>query len=109
MVSTRIVSAGVLCTACISVVAQTPVSFSPVTSTAGKTPASIYAVDLNDDGIADILQDTGLSAPGFTVSLGNGAGPFKPPVTHGVPSLGTIGTNPMATGDFNKDARLTLP
>ena len=110
MMSPRVVSAGVLCTACISfpLVAQTAVHFSPVTSTAGETPASIYAVDLNNDGITDILQDTGLSAPGFTVSLGNGNGTFKPPVTHAVPSPSTIGTNPMATGDFNNDGKADI-
>ena len=83
--------------------AQTPVTFSGVTSTAGNTPATLYAVDLNNDGITDILQDTGLSAPGFTVSLGNGDGTFKPPVHYSVASTSPIGINPMATGDFNND------
>jgi hypothetical protein len=83
--------------------AQTPVIFSGITTLAGNTPATLYAVDLNNDGITDILQDTGLSAPGFTVSLGNGDGTFKPSVHYSVPSGSLIGINPMATGDFNND------
>ena len=84
-------------------VAQAPVSFSGITTTAGNTPATLYAVDLNNDGITDILQDTGLSTPGFTVSLANGDGTFRPPVRYLVPSGSPIGINPMATGDFNND------
>ncbi len=88
--------------------AQTPVAFSPKTTTAGETPANIYAVDLNNDGITDILQDAGLSPPGFTVSLGNGDGTFKPPVQYSVPSKSLIGTQPLVTGDFNNDGKVDV-
>jgi len=98
-----------LCVAGIAVCsAQTPVTFSGITSLGGNTPASIYPVDLNNDGITDILQDTGQSPPGFTVSLGNGDGTFKPPVHYSVSSTSLIGTNPMATGDFNNDGKVDI-
>lgn len=88
----------------------TPVSFKGYTSLAGETPGNIYAVDLNNDGVTDVLQDTGQSPPGFTVSLGNGNGTFKAPVlyTFPPPSQYAIGTSPMATADFNSDGKVDV-
>ncbi|KAA6459072.1 VCBS repeat-containing protein [Acidobacteria bacterium AB60] len=88
--------------------ALNPASFKSVTTIAGETAASVYAVDLNNDGITDLLQDTGQSPPGFTVSLGKGDGTFKPPVLYSVPSTSLIGTQPMATGDFNHDGKIDI-
>ena len=87
---------------------QTPANFKAYTTTSGETPSNIYAVDLNNDGITDIVQDTGQSPPGFTVSLGKGDGTFKPPVTYSLPSKGIVGLNPMVTGDFNHDGKADL-
>jgi hypothetical protein len=72
----------IACAASISF-AQDSVSFKPYTSTAGDTPANVYAVDLNGDGYSDLLQDSGISSPAsFTVSLSNGDGMFKAPVQY---------------------------
>jgi hypothetical protein len=57
--------------------AQTPVNFTGVTSTSGETPANIYSVDLNNDGLTDFIQDTAQSPSAFTVSINNGDGTFK--------------------------------
>ena len=82
--------------------AQTAVSFSSVTSTAGETPDNIYSVDVNNDGLADIVQDSGQSPSGFTVSINKGDGTFKAPVTYTLP--GNQNTPmPITTGDFNND------
>ena len=87
---------------------QTPVNFKAHTTTSGETPANIYAVDLNNDGITDIVQDSGQSPPAFTVSLGKGSGTFSPPVTYSLPSKGIVGLNPMVTADFNNDGKADL-
>jgi hypothetical protein len=91
-----------------SCLAQTPVSFNAHTTTSGETPANIYAVDLNNDGITDLVEDTGQSPPGFTVSLGNGDGTFKPAVTYSLPTSGIVGLNQMVTADFNHDGNADL-
>ncbi len=88
--------------------AQTPVTFSPKTSTSGQTASDIHPVDLNNDGITDVLQDTGQGKPGFTVSLGNGDGTFKAPVLYSEPSTSLIGTDPLVTADFNNDGKVDI-
>lgn len=88
--------------------AQTSASFKPYTSTDGETPANIYTADLNNDGITDIIQDTGQSPPGFTVSLGNGDGTFKAPVLYTVSESSRIGIEPLVTGDFNGDGKVDV-
>ncbi len=87
--------------------AQTPVTFSPVLSESQDTPANIYAVDLNNDGITDIVQDTAYSPAGFTVSIGNGDGTFKTPVHYNLPTTLT-GVMSIATGDFNNDGKVDV-
>jgi hypothetical protein len=89
-------------------IAQTPASIKAYTTTSGETPSNLYAVDLNNDGITDIVSDTGQSPPGFTVSLGNGDGTFKPAVTYSLPTKGIVGLNPMVTADFNHDGKADL-
>jgi hypothetical protein len=86
--------------------AQTPVNFSVATTTSGRTPGNIYSVDLNNDGISDLIQDTEEPPSGFSVTLGNGNGTFKAPVLYSVPSNG--GPNGIATGDFNNDGKVDV-
>lgn len=87
---------------------QAAVSFTSHTSADGQTPGNVYAADLNNDGITDLLQDTGQGKPGFTVSLANGDGTFKAPVLYSEPFSGVIGTSPLVTADFNRDGKLDI-
>jgi hypothetical protein len=87
--------------------AQDPVTFSPVTSTAGETPANIYAVDVNNDGLTDIVQDSGQSPSAFSVSVNNGNGTFKAPVTYMLPGSSTY-PNCIAAADYNNDGNVDL-
>jgi hypothetical protein len=84
--------------------AQNAVSFSKVTSKSGVTPANIYTVDLNNDGITDIIQDTAQSPDGFTVSLGNADGTFRAPVEYRFPD-NNLGVKQIATADVNNDGK----
>ncbi len=86
--------------------AQTPVNFSTNTTASGRTPGNVYAVDLNNDGISDLIQDTEQTPSGFTLTLANGNGSFKPPVFYSLPSK--TGPNPIATGDFNNDGKVDV-
>ena len=95
--------------------AQIPVSFSPVTSRSatgpatGGTPSNIYAADLNNDGVPDLIQDVGGSPAKFTVSLARGDGTFKAPVEYYYPGVGTATPRAaMAFGDFNGDGNIDV-
>jgi hypothetical protein len=74
---------------------------------------SPYLVDLNNDGIVDLVQQTlpsGLKLstfkPAFTVRIANGDGSFRAPVSYSFPSLTT--SAPMTSGDFNGDGNVDL-
>jgi hypothetical protein len=85
---------------------QTPVTMSQnVTSPGGSVPQNIYAVDLNNDGVLDLVQDTISQPNGFTVSIANGDGTFKAPVYYSVPAQNSSTSipTPIAIGDFNND------
>ncbi len=115
--------ATVLCTVAsvATCVAQSPTSFSLVTTPNntstlnGWTPQNIYAVDLNNDGIPDLIQDEaeastmGAYSPTgqFGVSIANGDGTFKPAAAINYPP-GTVGVLPMAFGDFNGDGKVDI-
>ena len=116
------VFAAALCTmAPVAVCVAQSTSFSLVptannTSTLnGWTPQNIYAVDLNNDGIPDLIQDEaeastmGAYSPTgqFGVSISNGDGTFKPAVAVNYPP-GTVATLPMAFGDFNGDGKVDI-
>src|SRR4051794_27648552 len=112
----------VLCTIALVVAgdAQSNTTFNVVTSndstssTAGWTPRNLYAVDVNNDGIPDLIQDQyWVSSRGaytqqavFGVSLANGDGTFKPAVPYKYPPSGGMGS--MAFGDFNGDAKIDI-
>jgi len=87
--------------------AQTPVTFAHVTSTSGETPANIYAVDVNNDGLSDIIQDTAQSPSAFSVSLNQGNGSFGTPTVYTLPVSYSV-PSPLATGDFNNDGKVDI-
>lgn len=101
-------------------VAQTKTAFSVVSSNdsaspvAGWTPRNLYAVDVNNDGIPDLIQDQyWLSSRGaytlqpvFGVSIANGDGTFKQAIPYNYPPSG--GTGAMAFGDFNGDGKIDI-
>jgi hypothetical protein len=86
---------------------QNPVTFSSTTSVSGESPYNIYTADLNNDGITDIVQDTGESAAGFTVSLGKGDGTFRAPTFYAAPVSGPV-RDPLVLGDFNNDGKMDV-
>jgi FG-GAP-like repeat len=87
--------------------AQTPVSFATVTSAGGETPANIYAVDVNNDGLTDIVQDTGDSPSGFAISINQGNGAFGAPTTDTLPGNHSV-PNCIAAADYNNDGNIDL-
>ena len=103
--------------------AQTPVSFNSVTTKSGPMPSDIYAVDVNNDGIPDLIGDAiqgsttcdpqnpndcySQTPSGFTVSIGVGDGTFRAPVAYKVSNTSTP-PPPMAFGDFNGDGKVDI-
>lgn len=87
------------------------VQTSQATTDGGWTPRNVYAVDVNNDGIPDLIEDQyyGPSLqPVFGVSLatGRGDGTFRPTVPYNYPP-GILQT-PMAFGDFNGDGKVDI-
>lgn len=76
----------------------------------GWNPRNIYAVDLNNDGIPDLIEDeywiSGQEQQVFGVSIANGDGTFKSPVQYSNPP--GIFQSPMAFGDFNGDGKVDI-
>ncbi len=100
--------------------AQSYTNYSVVTSSAvpGTYGGNTYAVDLNNDGVADLIVDdyaTGSSIqPYFAVFIANGDGTFKAPVYYAYSPAsippGDTGPYlvPMAFGDFNGDGNIDV-
>jgi hypothetical protein len=91
---------------------QTIATFNTVSPTE-RPSNSPYLVDVNNDGIVDLVQQTlpsGLKPstfkPAFTVRIANGDGSFRAPVSYSFPSLTT--STPMTSGDFNGDGNVDL-
>jgi hypothetical protein len=101
-----------LATSLATCYAQAPVTFSSDTSLSGETPSTVYAIDVNNDGITDIVQDTAQIPNGFTVSIANGDGSFRAPVFYAVSYTDSFGgkpsPTPIASGDFNGDGKVDL-
>ncbi len=82
-----------------------------VSSTSGAVAQNVYAVDLNNDGVLDLVQDTLNQPNGFTVSIANGDGTFKAPVFYSVPDSSTTtgaSPTPIAIADFNNDGKVDV-
>ena len=80
-------------------------SFTYASSSGGPTAANLYPVDVNGDGITDVVADDGQSGGSFYVSISNGDGTFQAPVSYDINSTGASAT-PIATGDFNGDGKV---
>jgi len=98
-------------------VAQSSTSFSVVptknnlTTLNGWTPQNIYAVDINNDGIPDLIQDEAQGSSGgtvgvFGVSIANGDGTFRPAIATKYPP--GVQLAPMTFGDFNGDRKVDI-
>lgn len=97
--------AGFVSIACFS---QSAPSFTTETSASGPTPTHVYAVDVNNDGLTDIIQDTaqpGSTGSYFAVSINTGNGTFLPPVTY---KINSHAPTPLTWGDFNHDGKVDI-
>lgn len=96
----------VLC--CAVSIAQNSVTFATHTSTAGLSPQAVYAIDINNDGIPDLVEDATSSGTNTVwIQLGNGDGTFQPQKQLAVlPETDNLA--PMASGDFNGDGKVDL-
>lgn len=106
MTSQRFFVAAAVCLLVPFALAQTPATMQNISSTSGSVPQNIYTVDLNNDGVLDLVQDTLNQPNGFTVSIAKGDGTFKAPVFYSVPNSSTVtgaAPTPIAIGDFNND------
>jgi hypothetical protein len=87
---------------------QNAPTFTSAVSPNGPTPFHVYAIDVNNDGLTDIVQSgiiPNATTAFFTVSINNGDGTFRPPVSYTV----NAGTWPaLAWGDFNNDGNVDI-
>jgi hypothetical protein len=120
MFNARRVSSAILVLAACSAtcIGQTlPATFQTQTSTE-RPSVALRAVDVNNDGILDLVQQTvpsGLKIstfkPAFTVRIANGDGSFRAPVVYSFPPAapgGGYSGTPMVSGDFNGDGNVDL-
>jgi len=88
--------------------AQNNANFKTLTSNAEPdNPGNIIAVDVNNDGLTDIVEDNGYSPGNYIyVNINHGNGTFAAPVAYALPA----GYSPVciASGDFNNDGKVDL-
>jgi hypothetical protein len=88
--------------------AQNSASFNILTSNAAPyNPGNTYAIDMNNDGLTDIVEDGGYSPSAFFVSINNGNGTFAAPVEYTLP-LYTGEPDCIAAADYNNDGKIDL-
>lgn len=87
--------------------AQTPVTFNLKSVPGGHRPGNLYTVDLNRDGLPDIVQDSAVS-DAYTIIRSSSPGNFRSPV-YVDPGWGNeVSQFPIAIGDFNRDGKADL-
>ena len=97
----------VLC--CAGSLAQNSVTFATPTAIAGLSPQAVYAVDINRDGVADLVEDaTSSGSNTVSIQLGNGDGTFQDQKMIAVLPETNDNLAPMASGDFNGDGNVDL-
>jgi hypothetical protein len=101
-------AAALFCVCVSLLMAQHPVGFKMVQSPTAQASLNMIAVDLNNDGVPDLVQTSLYNAPcNVTISLGKGDGTFGPPNTFYLGS--TLATNcPAAAADINGDGNVDL-
>jgi FG-GAP-like repeat/Bacterial Ig domain len=72
---------------------------------AGSVPRDLYAIDVNNDGVPDMVENIGGS---LAVMIANGSGGFSAPSTIYTFPTTYQGTEPLAAGDFNGDGKVDL-
>lgn len=96
----------VLC--CAGSSAQTPASFTTRTFAAGNAARNLYAVDVNNDGVPDLIEDTTRLPNTLSVLIANGDGTFQAPRTIYTFPMSDQGSISLASGDFNGDGKVDL-
>jgi hypothetical protein len=104
----RLIAAGCAGFIAVTCFGQTAPSFTFEESASGPTPSHVYAVDVNNDGLTDIIQDSanpGITGSTFSVSINTGKGIFAPPITY---KINSSTWNPLTWGDFNNDGKVDI-
>jgi FG-GAP-like repeat len=102
--------AAALCTLALPVCCfgQVPVTFHSVSSPDGPAAFDVLAVDLNNDGLPDIVSSSLATSPcSVTTSLSNGNGTFQTPSTFYL-DAGEANTCSVAAADMNGDGKADL-
>ncbi len=101
-------TAALFCVCASPLVSQHPVNFNLVQSPTAQASMDMIAVDLNNDGVPDLVQTSLYNEPcNVTISLGKGDGSFGPPDTFYLGS--TLASNcPAAAADINGDGNVDL-
>lgn len=88
---------------------QNSASFNIATSNASSDdPGNVYAVDVNNDGLTDVVEDSGYSnSSSFYVSINNGNGTFRAPVEYTLPVNQYVAMC-IAAADYNNDGKVDL-
>jgi hypothetical protein len=73
-----------------------------------RLPCNIYAVDVNNDGLSDIIEDSAQPPYGFYVLPNQGDGFISATQANMAPPGSYTGPMPIATGDFNNDGKVDI-
>ena len=106
----RCLAAAALCTLALPVwcLGQVPVTFHSVSAPDGPAASDVLAVDLNNDGLPDIVSSSLATSPcSVTTSLANGNGTFQAPSTFYLDAAEAT-TCSVAAADMNADGKADL-